>query len=462
MRKFTSSRKLSRRDFIKLGGGLFAGAAATRFIPKSLGQSGEVALAAGMQQAANPDPDIHLAASDGWIHLPGKVQIPGTIGNENEHYFNPDVLAPNFDPNDPEANLTTYIFGFRDVTGMSDTMIQAQKMKVQASAPLFWVNQESDYFLALSNLGLQMRPDLTDSHTVHWHGFRNAYPIFDGEPHSSLAVPIGRTLTLYYKPHDPGTYMYHCHFEETEHVHMGMTGTVFVRPIQDGNTSLYPSGKYTYNDGDGSTGFDREFAFTLTDVWSEAHWDDAHIQLPDWTDFKPEYFLLNGRVYPDTLVGNGGEDVGDLWGHDATTGDLLSPPSRPDLRYQPITSLIEANAGERILLRFANLSFQQHAMTTAGLKMRVVGRDATLLRGRDGTDLTYETNTVYIGVGESYDVIITVPNVTTETKFLLYNRNYNRLQNAGGMGYGGQMTEIRVHPADTLDQQTMPNTNPHM
>ena len=460
MRKLTSLRKLSRRDFLKLGGGLLAGAAATRIIPKSPGQSGEVALAAGLLQISNPDPDIHLLASDGWIHLPGRVQIARTIEDQRKQSFNPAVQAPDFDPLDLESGLTTYIVGFRDVTGMSETMMQAQKMKVQASAPLLWVDQEQDYFLALSNFGRQMRPDLMDSHTVYWHGFSNADPIFAGEPHSYLAVPIGRTLTLHYKPHNPGTYMYHCHFEEAEHVHMGMTGTVFVRPNQDGNTSFYPSGKYTYNDGDGSTGFDREYAITLTDVWEEAHWADAQIQLPDWPDIMPEYFLLNGRVYPDTLVGNGGEHVGNLWGHDAASGDLLSPPNRPDLRYQPISSLIEANAGDRILLRFANLSFQQHAMTMAGLKMKVVGRDATLLRGRNGTDLTYETNTVHIGIGESYDVIITAPNVTIETKFLLYNRNRSRLKNSGGMGYGGQMTEVRIHPAGTMAQQTVPNTNP--
>jgi FtsP/CotA-like multicopper oxidase with cupredoxin domain len=120
--------------------------------------------------------------------------------------------------------------------------------------------------------------------------------------------------------------------------------------------------------------------------------------------------------------------------------------------------LIEVQSGERILLRFVNLTFQQHIMTTAGLKMRVVGRDATLLRGRGGTDVTDETNSVSIGAGQSYDVIIPAPTVARETRFLLYNR----LPNAGGMSLSGQMTEIRVHPAGTLAPQTMPNTNPHV
>ena len=75
-----------------------------------------------------------------------------------------------------------------------------------------------------------MRPDLTDAHTLHWHGFRDAIPYFDGEPHGSVSVPIGKEFVYVYRPHDPGTYMFHCHVEDVEHVHMGMTGQVFVRP----------------------------------------------------------------------------------------------------------------------------------------------------------------------------------------------------------------------------------------
>ena len=41
--------------------------------------------------------------------------------------------------------------------------------------------------------------------------------------------------------------------------------------------------------------------------------------------------------------------------------------------------------------------------------MRVVGRDATPMRGRDGTDTSYETDTINIGPGESFDVIFTAP-----------------------------------------------------
>ncbi|MAT96586.1 MAG: copper oxidase [Anaerolineaceae bacterium] len=448
MRKTIRTRKLNRRDFMKLGGGVLAGAALTRLLPRTLGQSGMIALAEDYSQVAAPPADLALVGTDGWIYLPGEVPIPGTINQ----FYQPDDYAPDL--------LTTYMFGFRDVTGLTDELVFAQKMKCQATAPLFWVNEGQEYRVKLTNVGLQMRPDLIDEHTLHWHGFRNAWPIFDGEPHSSVRVPIGRSLTMYYQPFHPGTYMYHCHVEETEHVHMGMTGSVFVRPAQDGTPIVATNGKtydrFAYNCGDGSTGFDREFVLNLTDVWAEAHWADSHVQLPDWTDFNADYYLLNGRVYPDTIAPNG-------IGLDTNTGILQPPPGRPELQYQPLSSLIECEAGDRVLLRLINLTFGQHAMTLPGLKMRVVGKDATLLRGNDGTDFAYDTHTVYLGTGATVDAIFTAPEDVTETQtYLFYNRNFDRLSNAGGQGYGGQMTEIRVHPAGTLAPQTEPNTNPRL
>jgi FtsP/CotA-like multicopper oxidase with cupredoxin domain len=293
----------------------------------------------------------------------------------------------------------------------------------------------------LSNLGLTVRPDLVDSHTIHWHGFRNAIPLFDGVPEMSIAVPIGRDFTYFYHPHEPGTYMYHCHFEDVEHVQMGMTGVIFVKPAQN-QTPLHPGEIYVYNDGNGSTRYDREYVIFLSEVWAAAHWADAHIQLIDWSEYQADFYLMNGRAYPDTIAPN---------------QDPMNPTD-PRLQYNPISSLISANSGEKVLLRFVNLGYLQHSMTLGGIPMRVVGKDATLLRGRDGTDTSYLTNTIYFGPGESYDAIFTAPAVTSQSTYLLYNRKYSYLNNAGAGGYGGQMTEARIYPAGTLPPQTVPNT----
>lgn len=421
---------ISRRDFLKLAGGAALTVAGVGLLPQFLRKTllvEQVAEAAGA-------PNLYFAGTDGWMHLPASPAIPP--------YF-PDNLSPDY-PN--VDGLNSYIFGFRNITGMTDAQKANQKQKAQHNAPLFWVDQfdgSNEFRLQLTNLGLAMRPDLTDSHTLHWHGFRNVIPFFDGEPTGSISVPVGRDFTYVFRPRDPGTYMYHCHVEDVEHVHMGMTGLVFVRPLLGPN--------FAYNDP--STAFDREFAMFLSESWAEAHWADSHIQLPDWSDYKADFSLLNGRVYPDTLAPNGSVDpfnpVRDI------NGDLIAPDGRPELQYQPLSALVTCNAGERVLLRFANLGFREASMTLAGIKMRVVGRDATLMKGRDGTDTSYDTDTILIGAGESFDVIFTAPahsGGAGPDKYVLYNRAYNRSDNLSG-DFGGQRTEIHVYPSGVAAQQ---------
>jgi len=463
-------RRLTRRDFVKMGAGMLgavAGAAAVRrsiLEPETVGATTGRTLAGSaktstQQQAAGPA-DLHFVATDGWIYLPAGAAVPP---------FHPDEMGP-----DP---FNCYIFSFRDVTSYSDNsqLVYDQKMKAQQPAPLFSFEQEEEYTLKLTNVGLQIRPDLIDAHTLHFHGFRNAIPIFDGEPHSSVGVPIARALTYYYHPQDPGTYMYHCHFEETEHVHMGMVGPCYVTPLQNygmvepggptvvtparlaGNTDPGAPRGYVFNDGDESTAYDREFVMFLSEVWAEAHWCDSHIQLPEWSDYAPEFYLLNGRVYPDTLEPNG-------LGTDPATGDLIAPPGRPDLKYQPMSSLMRVNAGDRVLMRIINLGYEQHAVRLDAAKMKVVGKDATHLRGRNGADLTYLTSTVAIGAGESVDAIFTAPPYQPAydagggyNRYLFFNRNYRHLSNGGHTGYGGQMTEVHVYPENYLPEQTAPN-----
>lgn len=435
--KLTPRYRMSRRNFLNLAGGAAVAAAGVKFIPKFMGktlQPSGVELAT----AQDPPPDLFYAGTDGWISMPGSPAVPP---------FFPDDLAPN--------PFNFYVFGFRNVTGLNSTQVQAQKMKAQHSAPMFWTQQDVPFRMKVTNLGLQMRPDLVDAHTLHWHGFRNVIPFFDGEPESGVSIPIGREFTYIYNAHEPGTYMFHCHVEDTEHVQMGMTGMVFVRPVQNSNTSFYPSGKYVYNDGDGSTGYDREFAMMMTEFWAEAHWADSHIQLPEWSDYKVDFAMLNGRVYPDTLAPSGSVDPFNPV-RDAN-GDLIPTPGYEHLQYQPYSSLVTCNEGERVLLRFSSLGFMESAMTIAGIKMHVVGRDATLLRGTDGTDYSYMTNTVSIAAGESADCIFVAPPYQGSPEgydtYLLYNRNYNRSPQLGG-----QMTEIRVYPSGTLAPQTLPNT----
>ena len=98
--------------------------------------------------------------------------------------------------------------------------------------------------------------------------------------------------------------------------------------------------------------------------------------------------------------------------------------------------------------------------------MKVVGRDATLLRGRDGTDTSFLADTIEIGPGEAADVIITMPASSGGTvppsgpaydAYPLFDRNYadGYLTTAGD--HAGLRTEVRAYPPGTLSPQTTPN-----
>jgi FtsP/CotA-like multicopper oxidase with cupredoxin domain len=374
--------------------------------------AGATLLAAARGEALpNPQVTLALAATDGHIVLPNR----------------PD-------------DRPLYIFGFIPVSAGASvaSLTSAYKGKAQTPAPLLALRKDTDVKLTLTNLGLAVRPDLADSHTVHWHGFRTPPALTDGVPEVSVAVPIGRQFTYFYRPHDAGTYMYHCHFEDVEHVQMGMTGIVLVRP------SL--GDKFAYEDA--STVFDREFAILLNEIWTLPHDNGEQIQETIWTDYAPDYWTLNGRVYPQTLL----------------------PNDAPELPSQPLSSLVQCNGGDRVLLRLANLGYQQHAMQLPGIPLRVIGEDATLLRNpSSGADLSYSTNTLYMGPGEARDVLFTAPAYNAQrpggtdtrgafNRYFFKNRDAVRLTNAGAPGLGGMATEVRVYetalPAQTQPSQT--------
>ena len=96
-------------------------------------------------------------------------------------------------------------------------------------APMMAIDEDDEYFLTLTNVGMIMRPDLFEQHTVHFHGYPNASSFYDGVPDASVAINIGGSFTYYYLAPDAGTYFFHCHITPPEHLQMGMVGQLYVR-----------------------------------------------------------------------------------------------------------------------------------------------------------------------------------------------------------------------------------------
>jgi FtsP/CotA-like multicopper oxidase with cupredoxin domain len=341
--------------------------------------------------------------------------------------------------------LDLYTFGFLNLTGIPENLVSAEINHAEFPAPTLVMKEGEHVYLNLSNLGMIKRPDLFDPHTIHFHGFPNAASVFDGEPMASFGVRMGSTATYYYEPVDPGTYMFHCHQEATEHMEMGMLGNLVVRPLQNGTAYVYSGQTFTqfaYNDFDGttggSTGYDVEAMIKIADFDPIFHQRDEIFQPPRFAEFEARYFMLNGRGYPDTI------DAGKI------TNDTNHYPS------QKINSLVTVNTGlgqRTLLLRIINLSIQNFTnIEIPGLPVKVAGRCAKLLRGPNprlgtgpgpGNDTSYYVSSMIVGPGESVDLIIDTQGVATGT-YYLFSRNLEQL-NSDLMDRSGAMTEIVIN-----------------
>ncbi len=332
-----------------------------------------------------------------------------------------------------------YSFGFNDVTGVPEAnVVTTGLLAANFPAPAIEVDEGDELYLTLTNVGLIVRPDLFDPHTLHFHGHPNAATVFDGEPEAGISVAPSSSFTYYYHFAEAGTYMYHCHVEAAEHMQMGMLGHAYVRPKQDkkpNNTNLngyihHTGDHYAYNDGDGATRYDKFYAVQLGSFDREFHAADEGVQPPPFAYMNTDFPMLNGRGYPDTVINAVLSTTDDNGGVHAS---------------QKQSALITANRGQRVLLRLSSLDVTRYHTLVSDLPMTVVGRGARLFRGwgkGTGKDLAYVTNSVTLGGGESADVILDLTGVARGTYFLR-SANLQMLSNAEE-DLGGMMTEVVV------------------
>ncbi len=357
---------------------------------------------------------VHLAAGDGFAKM--------ADGNE--------LYCFGFS----DQTLTALVHGDMDSGHTAPPMVMMNGMlKANICAPTIVLKEGQRVYLDLSNVGMIMRPDLFDPHTVHFHGFPNAAPIFDGEPMASVSINMGSTFRYYYEIVEPGTFMYHCHVEATEHMEMGMLGSLYVLPKQNnlpdgtilGSFVHHKGFTYAYDDGDGSTYYDLDCPIQLTGFDRNFHEQHIAVQpLPFWS-LHESYPMINGRGYPDTTV----------------PGPLYNATA--DNESQKVSALVRAAPGQKILLRVSNLSIADfHSLTVLGIPMQVIGKDARLQRSTSGMNLYYKTTSVTLGGGESYDLLLDTTGIAPGSYFM-YNTRLNHLSN-DQEDYGGMMTEIVI------------------
>ncbi len=350
------------------------------------------------------------------------------------------------------------------------------------------IDEDDEFFLTLTNVGMIMRPDLFEQHTVHFHGYPNASSFYDGVPDASVAINIGGSFTYYYLAPDAGTYFWHCHITPPEHLQMGMVGQIYVRPRQNrvpAGNSLYAalqaaeqdlrtacnpaadilctnplppattaattrptSGavhrhrhsrcgqpyKYAYNDGDGSTAYDVEYPMQIH-------------------GFDPNFHFVGHDVQPGRLRGHEGQvlpaERPQLSGHGHAGSDCRRESSDGRSHFsQPLPSIINIPAGGKALLRISDLDVTEYqTLASLGIPMQVIGYNAKLLRDQAGNNMYYTTNSITLGGGESLDVILDASDTAQYPKgsvFYLYTPNLDHLSN-DAENFGGLMTEVHIN-----------------
>jgi hypothetical protein len=391
--------------------------------------------------------------------------------------------------NGPTASTPPALDGHVDPRPIIDTGV----MNGNIPAPLVAFDEDDEMFLTLTNVGMIMRPDLFEQHTIHFHGYPNASSFYDGVPDASVAINIGASFTYYYLAPDAGTYFWHCHITPPEHLQMGMVGQLHVRPRQDrvpltgslytylgyqngiGLTSGVPDlrtvcntgadilcsatmpavntgavqgtdklgnpQRYTYNDGDGSTAYDVVYPLQMHGFDPNFHFVGMTFNPEMFVDMKDKYFLLNGRSYPDTVA----------------AGPQATVSSDGRMHYsQPMPAIINIPVGGKALLRLVNLSVSEyHTLQSLGVPMKEVGFNAKLLRDQAGMNTEFFTNSITLGGGESLDVILDASDASCGSTgcaatlypagsvFYLYTPQLDHLSN-DAENFGGLMTEVHI------------------
>src|SRR5579883_1167392 len=432
----------------------------------------------GLTKIANGQPGTDFPSE--FNVVPPQTLVPGDPATSGVAYDGAVGLAPDLDVG------SGVLDGHVDPRPIMDVGV----MNGNIPAPLMAVDEDDEFFLTLTNVGMIMRPDLFEQHTIHWHGYPNASSFYDGVPDASVAINIGGSFTYYYLAADAGTYFWHCHITPPEHLQMGMVGQLYVRPRQNRvpvGASLYAAlqkqqldlrtactpkndilctnplpavntgataastvvnggtqGGYAYNDGDGSTFYNVEYPIQIHGFDPNFHFVGMTFNPEGFSDMKDKYFLLNGRSYPDTV----------------TAGPMATQSVDGSMHYsQPLPAIINIPAGGKALLRISDLDVTEYqTLASLGIPMEVIAINAKLLRDQEGNNLYYNTNSITLGGGESLDVLLDASNTTlypAGSVFYLYTPNLDHLSN-DAENFGGLMTE--VHICNSVTGNTFGNT----
>lgn len=104
----------------------------------------------------------------------------------------------------------------------------------------------------------------------------------------------------------------------------------------------------------------------------------------------------------------------------------------------PDTDVIEAKAGDDVLLRIVNASVEDSTLGTLGLRQTLLGRNASAY-----TDPQTVISPL-VGPGETADVAVTIPATATAGQFYSIMDQGQQMNNGTATGFGGALTFLNV------------------
>ncbi|MBX9744727.1 MAG: multicopper oxidase domain-containing protein [Chlamydiales bacterium] len=183
---------------------------------------------------------------------------------------------------------------------------------------------------------------LPEPTTVHWHGILVPNGMDGVTGLNQAPIPSGETFKYEFTLKQHGTYMYHAHLDEMVQIGMGLVGFFIIHPKEPKNPPI-----------------DRDFAIMLQEWYIPAGsaTPDPMVML----DFN--YFTFNGHIYPGTAP-------------------------------------LVVKKGERVRIRLANLSMDNHPIHLHGFAFTVTGSGGWTLP----KSAQYLGNTIDVVVGNTHDI----------------------------------------------------------
>ena len=202
-------------------------------------------------------------------------------------------------------------------------------------------------------------------HTIHHHGIEPEYHS-DGVGH--LSHDVSGSFTYQWRPHNAGTYFYHCHTNTVLHAEMGMYGALIVDPKPNPND---PAGT--------RRAFANGPSYDVEAIWAVDEIDSRWHQL-GWTAGTCGEDVGLNKLEPDYFI---------ITGVDGAQSALTHP-----------NTAVTMQRNQTLLVRYICAGYYQQRVNFGGLTANIVASDGRPLP-------TPEAKTSFTAVsGERYDCII--------------------------------------------------------